>query len=68
MLHQGGGEKIHTLEIGRHVQMVKSDPEAQIKSWQFWTKIHNSKTRAPKVPNIYQQLSEVMKHLFGIQR
>jgi hypothetical protein len=32
MLYQGGGEKIHTLEIGEHVQMAKSDPEAQRKS------------------------------------
>jgi hypothetical protein len=33
MLFQGGGErKIHTLEIGGHVQMEKSDPEAQAKS------------------------------------
>jgi hypothetical protein len=33
MLFQGGGErKIHTLEIGGHVQMAKSDPEAQAKS------------------------------------
>jgi hypothetical protein len=33
MLSQGGGErKIHTLEIGGHVQMAKSDPEAQRKS------------------------------------
>jgi hypothetical protein len=30
MLYQGGErEKIHTLEIGGHVQMEKSDPEAQ---------------------------------------
>jgi hypothetical protein len=26
------GEKIHTLEMGGHVQMAKSDPEAQRKS------------------------------------
>jgi hypothetical protein len=33
MLYQGGErEKIHTLEIGGHVQMAKSDPEAQRKS------------------------------------
>jgi hypothetical protein len=33
MLNQGGEtEKIHTLEIGGHVQMAKSDPEAQRKS------------------------------------
>jgi hypothetical protein len=33
MLYQGGGEKkIHTLEIGGHVQMAKNDPEAQRKS------------------------------------
>jgi hypothetical protein len=32
MLNQGGGKKIHTLEIGGHVQMAKSDPEAQRKS------------------------------------
>jgi hypothetical protein len=33
MLYQGGGEKnTHTLEIGGHVQMAKSDPEAQRKS------------------------------------
>jgi hypothetical protein len=33
MLFQGGGErKIHTLEIGGHVQMAKSDPEAQAQS------------------------------------
>jgi hypothetical protein len=32
MLYQGGErEKIHTLEIGGHVQMAKSDPEAQRK-------------------------------------
>jgi trans-2-enoyl-CoA reductase len=29
MLYQGGGEKIHTLEIGGHVQKAKSDLEAQ---------------------------------------
>jgi hypothetical protein len=27
-----GKRKIHTLEIGGHVQMAKSDPEAQRKS------------------------------------
>jgi hypothetical protein len=27
-----GERKIHTLEIGGHVQMAKSDPEAQRKS------------------------------------
>jgi hypothetical protein len=27
-----GKRKIHTLEIGVHVQMAKSDPEAQRKS------------------------------------
>jgi hypothetical protein len=27
-----GKKKIHTLEIGGHVQMTKSDPEAQSKS------------------------------------
>jgi hypothetical protein len=33
MLYQGGErEKIHTLEMGGHVQMAKSDPEAQRKS------------------------------------
>jgi hypothetical protein len=32
MLYQGGGEKIHTLEIGGHMQMEKSDPKAQKKS------------------------------------
>jgi hypothetical protein len=33
MLTQGGErEKIHTLEIGGHVQMVMSDPKAQRKS------------------------------------
>ena len=33
MLFQGGGERTkHTLEIGGHVQMAKSDPEAQTKS------------------------------------
>jgi hypothetical protein len=32
MLYQGGERKIHTLEIGGHVQMTKSDPEAQRKS------------------------------------
>jgi hypothetical protein len=33
MLCQGGGEKNYThFEIGRHVQMAKSDPEAQRKS------------------------------------
>jgi hypothetical protein len=32
MLNQGGERKIHTLEIGGHVQMSKSDPEAQRKS------------------------------------
>jgi hypothetical protein len=31
-VNQGGERKIHTLEIGRHVQMTKSDPEAQRKS------------------------------------
>jgi hypothetical protein len=29
MLYHGGEEKIHTLEIGGHVQMAKNDPEAQ---------------------------------------
>jgi hypothetical protein len=32
MLYQGGERKIDTLEIGGHVQMAKSDPEAQRKS------------------------------------
>jgi hypothetical protein len=32
MLYQGGERKIHTLEISGHVQMAKSDPEAQRKS------------------------------------
>jgi hypothetical protein len=32
MLYQGGKRKIHTLEIDGHVQMAKSDPEAQRKS------------------------------------
>jgi hypothetical protein len=32
MLYQGGGEKIHTLEIVGHVQMAKNDPKAQRKS------------------------------------
>jgi hypothetical protein len=32
MLYQGGERKIHTLEIGGHVKMAKSDPEAQRKS------------------------------------
>jgi hypothetical protein len=32
MLYQEGERKIHTLEIGGHVQMAKSDPEAQRKS------------------------------------
>jgi hypothetical protein len=32
MLNQGGERKIHTLEMGGHVQMAKSDPEAQRKS------------------------------------
>jgi hypothetical protein len=33
MLYQGGErEKIHTLEMSGHVQMAKSDPEAQRKS------------------------------------
>jgi hypothetical protein len=32
MLYQGRGEKIHTLEIGGHAQMAKSDPKAQRKS------------------------------------
>jgi hypothetical protein len=32
MLYQGGGGRIHTLEIGGHVQMARSDPEAQRKS------------------------------------
>jgi hypothetical protein len=33
MLYQGGRKKkIHTLEIGGHVQMAKSHPEAQRKS------------------------------------
>jgi hypothetical protein len=31
MLNQGGERKIHTLEMGGHVQMAKSDPEAQRK-------------------------------------
>jgi hypothetical protein len=26
------GKKVHTLEIGGHVQMAKNDPEAQRKS------------------------------------
>jgi hypothetical protein len=29
---RSGKRKIHTLEIGGHVQMAKSDPEAQRKS------------------------------------
>jgi hypothetical protein len=32
MLYQEGKREIHTLEIGGHVQMAKSDPEAQRKS------------------------------------
>jgi hypothetical protein len=32
MLYQGGGEKYTHFEIGGHVQMPKSDPEAQMKS------------------------------------
>jgi hypothetical protein len=32
MLYQGGERKIHTLDIGGHVQMAKSDLEAQRKS------------------------------------
>jgi hypothetical protein len=32
MLYQGGEKGKHTLEIGGHVQMAKSDPEAQRKS------------------------------------
>jgi hypothetical protein len=32
MLCQGGKRKIHTLEIGGHVRMTKSDLEAQRKS------------------------------------
>jgi hypothetical protein len=33
MLYQGGErERIHTLEMGEHVQVAKSDPEAQRKS------------------------------------
>jgi hypothetical protein len=32
MLYQGGEREIHTLEIGGHVQMAKSDPKAQRKS------------------------------------
>jgi hypothetical protein len=32
MLFQGGGEKHTHFEIGGHVQMAKSDPEAQRKS------------------------------------
>jgi hypothetical protein len=31
LLLQGGGREIHTLEIGGHVQMAKSDAEAQTK-------------------------------------
>jgi hypothetical protein len=32
MLYQGGGEKNTHFDIGGHVQMEKSDPEAQRKS------------------------------------
>jgi hypothetical protein len=32
MLYQGGERKIHTLEMSGHVQMAKSEPEAQRKS------------------------------------
>jgi hypothetical protein len=32
VISRRGNRKIHTLEIGGHVQMVKSDPEAQRKS------------------------------------
>jgi hypothetical protein len=32
MLYQGGEREKYTLEIGGHVQMAKSDPEAQRKS------------------------------------
>jgi hypothetical protein len=32
MLYEGGERKIHILEIGGHVKMVKSDPKAQRKS------------------------------------
>jgi hypothetical protein len=32
MLYQGGEREVHTLEIGGHVRMAKSDPEAQRKS------------------------------------
>jgi hypothetical protein len=32
MLNEGGERKVHTLEMGGHVQMAKSDPEAQRKS------------------------------------
>jgi hypothetical protein len=32
VMSRRGERKIHTLEIGGHVQMAKSDPEAQRKS------------------------------------
>jgi hypothetical protein len=32
MLYQGGERKIHTLEIGGHMQMAKNDLEAQRKT------------------------------------
>jgi hypothetical protein len=32
ILYQGGGRKIHTLEIGGHLKMANSDPKAQKKS------------------------------------
>jgi cellulose synthase/poly-beta-1,6-N-acetylglucosamine synthase-like glycosyltransferase len=32
VISRRGKRKIHTLEMGRHVQMAKSDPEAQGKS------------------------------------
>jgi hypothetical protein len=32
VISRRGREKIHTLEIGGHVEMAKSDPEAQRKS------------------------------------
>jgi uncharacterized protein YjhX (UPF0386 family) len=32
VISKWGKRKIHTLEIGGHVQMAKSDPEAQRKS------------------------------------
>jgi hypothetical protein len=31
VISRRGKRKVHTLEIGRHVQMAKSDPEAQRK-------------------------------------